>query len=478
MARRSIHAFSDDALGTYDAVELAAAIRQRRVDPAEVIAAAIARARRVEPSLRAIAAECFDRPIVPPNDLTDAPFAGVPTFIKDGADVAGLPTRHGSNALGQVGPADTTQPVAEMLLRLGMVCLGKSTLPEFGLTASTEFPDGSATRNPWNLDHSAGGSSGGAAALVAAGVVPIAHAGDGGGSIRIPAAACGLVGLKPSRKRLPPSSKGKLLPVKILTDGVITRSVRDTATWYAEVEKRYVAPGLPPIGHVERPLARRLRIAATLDTPGKGEVDAATRREFEATVHLLGELGHTVEPAAIPLDGQFVEDFTHYWALLAYALAHHGKRLVHPTFDASRLTDLTHGLARRFRRRLATTPGVVWRLRSSAAASARYFAKYDVLLTPTVCHLPPPIGHLSTALPFEELFPRVERWVGFSAWANATGTPSISLPLGFDPAHHLPVGMMFGAADGQERVLLELALQLEEARPWRHLGEVAASADT
>lgn len=469
MSVRSLHAFVDDALGAHDAVGLAAAIRSRSVHPNEVLAAAIERARRVDPELAAIAADCFDAAAPPSGPAARGPFAGVPTFIKDAIDVAGLPTRHGTAALDLVGPARETGAIAQEMFDMGMVCLGKSSLPEFGLTASTEFPVKPATRNPWNLDHSAGGSSGGAAALVAAGVVPIAHAGDGGGSIRIPAAACGLVGLKPSRGRLLANRKSKFLPVKIITDGVVTRSVRDTAAYHAEVERRHRAPGLAPIGDVNRPLERPLRIAAAIETPGKGEVDDATRREFAATLRLLEDLGHQVEPVPLPVDARFAADFVHFWAMMAFAVARFGPQLVHPDFDPSKLTDLTTGLARQFRGNLTATPGAVLRLRASSAVSERFFARYDVLVTPTVCHLPPPIGHLSTALPCDVLFPRVERWAGFSAWANATGAPSISLPLGFDAPANLPIGMMFGAGLGRERLLLELALQLESACPWRSL---------
>lgn len=471
MTIRYAHAFADDALGDLDAVGLAAAIRNRQVDGREVLQAAIARAERIDPEIAAIVVRCYESAALPSGAAADGPFAGVPTFIKDTVDVEGLPTRQGSEALAGIGPARRTAAVVAQMFEMGMVCLGKSTMPEFGLTASTEFPNAPATRNPWNLNHSAGGSSGGAAALVAAGVVPIAHAGDGGGSIRIPAAACGLVGLKATRGRLPANPKGKFLPVKIVIDGVVSRSVRDTAAYFTAAERSFRNPALRPIGAVDRPLDRRLRIAAVSTSPGAGVTDAATQREFDATLGLLEGLGHHIEPVELPVDQQFVRDFTHYWAMLAYALTRLGPRMLDPSFDVARLTDLTTGLARTFRARLAATPGVVLRLRASAAASARFFQRYDVLLSPTVCHLPPPIGHLSTLLPFEELFPRVERWAGFSAWANATGAPSISLPLGFDAETHLPVGMMFGADHGQERLLLELALQLEQARPWRRLGD-------
>lgn len=470
MTIRSVHAFGDDALANHDAVGLAEAIESGDITAAEAVGAAVDRARTVDPSIGAISEECFEQSIEAANDPGAGRFSGVPTFIKDAVHVEGMRTRHGTQAMRHATPATETGGIAQQMFDMGMICLGKSTLPEFGLTASTEFPHTDPTRNPWNLDHSAGGSSGGAAALVASGVVPIAHGGDGGGSIRIPASACGIVGLKTSRGRLLPSPLDRYLPVKIGVDGVLTRSVRDTAAYCAEAEKAHRNPALPPIGDVTAPNERRLTIGTLIESPGAGEIDEATRRAFDSTVELLEQLGHRVEPMAPPVDAQFVEDFTHYWAMLAFALSRAGTKLVDPVFDKTALTDLTHGLARRFVGKAARTPGAIARLRASAAASSRLFQTYDVVLSPTVCHVAPPIGHLSTSLPYDVLFPRVESWAGFSAWANATGAPSISLPLGRDDETNLSVGMMFGADLGRERRLLELAYQLEEAAPWPTLG--------
>ncbi len=195
----SIHAFQDDALGHHDATGLADLIRRGELSVAEVTAAAIARARQVEPFIQGIAYEAFDQ--ARKRTATGGFFHGVPTFIKDNTDVAGMPTCHGSEAVPS-RVATKTSPLAEQMLAQGYVCLGKSTLPEFGFNASTEHASAPPSRNPWNLAYSTGASSGGSAALVAAGVVPLAHANDGGGSIRIPAACCGLIGLKPSRGRL------------------------------------------------------------------------------------------------------------------------------------------------------------------------------------------------------------------------------------------------------------------------------------
>jgi amidase len=463
------HAFDDDLAGL-DAVATADAVQRGELTAEEVVTAAIARARAVDPQIRAVACEDYDRALAAAGRAATAdPFAAVPTFIKDMTDVAGLPTRNGSAAFANAAPATKTFGIAQQMFDMGMVGLGKSSLPEFGFTPSTEFPDDDPTRNPWNLGRSAGGSSGGAAALVASGVVPIAHGQDGGGSVRIPAACHGLVGLKSSRGRLLPDPHDRLLPVKLVVDGVLTRTVRDTATYFAEADRRYRSKRLPPLGALDRPIEQRLRIGALIDSPGGAEVDEPTRRVFDETVELLEGLGHRVEPLAPPVDAQFADDFIHYWSMLAWATHLAGKQLFDKSFDKTKLTMLTEGLSARFRSRWTTTPGVIRRLRRSTAQVQAATTHLDVVLSPTIAHLPPEIGHLGTHLHFDELFPRVEQWVGFTPLANATGAPAISLPLGFDERSNLPVGMMFSAPVGDDGLLLRLALELEAARPFRSL---------
>jgi len=468
MSVRSAHAFCDDVLGRHDATALAELIRRGEISTAEAIEAAIARAQAVEPSIGAVAAEDFDRARAAARQSRDGAFAGVPTFIKDMTDVAGLPTRFGSEALEQAAPAKKTHKLAQQLFDMGTINLGKSTMPEFGFTPSTEFPNGTATRNPWNLDHSAGGSSGGAAALVAAGVVPIANAADGGGSIRIPAAACGLVGLKPSRGRLPASQTNEPF-VGIVTDGIVSRTVRDTATFLAETERMHPNPKLMPIGSVDAPLDRPLRIGAVRTPPTEAEIDPVVSREFEAVIQLLESLGHDVEPIEIELPEHFVEDFITFWSLLAWLVASTSKWTINKSFHKSRLTDVMRGLARQGRQRLRKAPGAIRRLRHSTADYSAKFDTMDLMVSPTVGQLTPPIGHLGMDLPFDVLFPRMREWACFTPYANATGGPSLSLPLGFDEATNLPVGILFSADIGRERLLLETALQLEQAAPFRQL---------
>ena len=462
----SAHAFTDD-LSRLDAVATARLVRAKEVTPEEVVAAAIERSKAVNPELDGVAAEDYDRALRAARSAgTHGPFAGVPTFIKDGTDVAGLPTRNGTEALARIAPAKHTAPIAQQFFDMGAISLGKSRLPEFGFIPSTEFPDGTATHNPWNLGHTPGGSSGGAAALVAAGVVPVAHAQDGGGSTRIPAACNGLVGLKPTRGRLLPDPHGRLLPVKIVFDGVVTRTVRDTAAYYQEAERRYRSSKLKSLGNTTDPIDRPLRVGTFTATPTGAVLDAATQRTFDETVSLLEQLGHRVEPVDLPIDQQFVEDFIRYWSMLVFAVDRAGKLLYDKAFDAAKLTPVTKGLAAEFASDWKGIAGTIRRLRASTAAFEQVMGSLDVVLTPTVAQLPPVLGHLSAALPYDVVFPRVIDWIGFPPLANANGAPAISLPLGHDAASNLPVGMMFSGRFGDDGLLLRLALQLEEARPF------------
>src|ERR1700727_1903539 len=259
-----VHAFGDDALGHFDAVGLIDALNSGQVGRAEVVEAAIARTEAVNPALNGLAYEAFDRARAqaakPSGPADDGFFSGVPTFIKDNVDVAGLPTMRGTDAW-PPRPVASDSDFARLYLATGMTPLGKTQMSEYGFSASAEHPRLGPVRNPWNTDHTAGASSSGSGAFVAAGAVPIAHANDGGGSIRIPAACDGLVGLKPSRGRVPLDREVRAAPVKIVADGGLTRSVRDTGALFRELERAYRNPKLPPIGDVTRPGKRRLRIA-------------------------------------------------------------------------------------------------------------------------------------------------------------------------------------------------------------------------
>ncbi|MBT8469557.1 MAG: amidase, partial [Deltaproteobacteria bacterium] len=333
--QRRVSAFCDDVLGTADAVEIARRIESREIGTDEAVDAAITRAERVNPSLNAIAAPLFLAARQAAGQSRPGVLAGVPTFIKDNEAVAGAPLRHGSRGLPD-RPSDRSSPFVEQFSSLGLINLGTTTMPEFGLTGTTEPLVYGPTHNPWRLGHSPGGSSGGSAALVAAGVVPIAHANDGGGSTRIPASCCGLVGLKPSRGRLVDVEGAALFPVKIVHQGMLSRSVRDTAVFYHAAERHYRNPKLPEIGLVTHP-GRRLRIGFFTDldeiTPSHPDCVAAVTD----TAKLLEGLGHSVERVARPFDDGFLEDFFLFWSMLSFAATRFGKQLVHPDFDRTRV---------------------------------------------------------------------------------------------------------------------------------------------
>ncbi|GGO72654.1 amidase [Nocardioides deserti] len=461
-----LHAFRDDALADHDAVGLVGALRSGAVGTREVVDAAIARVEAVDPALGAVAHRAFDRARAEGRHPRGGWFAGVPTLVKDNVDVAGMPTQHGADAFVS-RPARRDGDLARMYLATGLVPLGKTRLSEFGFSPAAEHPRQGPVRNPWSTDHTAGASSAGSAALVAAGAVPIAHANDGGGSIRIPAAACGLVGLKPTRGRLAQDAMHRSMPLRIVADGVVTRSVRDTAAFLREAERVYRALHLPPVGDVTRPGRRRLRVAVVTENAGRTagpEVAALTRR----TADLLAGLGHTVEEAASPAPPSFADDFLLYWGTLATAIVRTGRLTHGRSWDVERCDPLTRGLDRLATRNLHRLPGAVRRLRRTAALGADFHERYDVVLSPTLATTTPLVGHLDPTPGYDQAMARILDWVAFTPWQNVTGEPAVSLPLA-TTAEGLPQGMMLGAGAGRETLLLELALELEQAVPFARI---------
>lgn len=461
-----VSAFRDDALGTLDAVAIAERVRSGSISASEAVAAAVARAKAVNPLLNAIATPRFDSAVADAHQVDTAPFAGVPSFVKDTDPMKGSPLIFGSRGMPNEPSTKSSEFVAQ-LAELGFIMLGKTTTPEFGLTGTTEALVYGPTLNPWNTKHSTGGSSGGAAALVASGVVPLAHANDGGGSIRIPASCCGLVGLKPSRGRLPDVEGAALLPVKIIHQGIVTRTVRDTAAFYHAAEKNRPARRLPPIGLVEGfGPRRRVRFYS------RWKKDASTDSEcVEAVRDVASELeaqGHEVAEIEVPFDERLSEDFLLLWTTMAFGIVQLGRQIIHPRFDKRKVEPFTKGLADRFGPRALDVPGAVRRLRRFKRRYEAAFADCDVLLTPTVATPPPLIGHLGPEVEFDVAIDRLLEFLPFTAVQNVSGAPAISLPVAMS-ASGLPIGVQCAAPVGQERTLLELAFELEGARGWPSL---------
>lgn len=463
-----IHAFGDDALGDLDAVGLVDKLRAGEVSPRDLVEAAIARLDAVNPALNGLAFEAFDRA----RARADAGrpyggfFDGVPSFIKDNVAVEGMPTMQGTDAW-DPHPMPADGAWVRTFLSTGLIPLGKTQMSEFGFSGSAEHPRIGPVRNPWNPDHTAGASSSGSAAFVAAGVVPIAHANDGGGSIRIPAACNGLVGLKPSRGRLPLDKEAARMPLHLVANGVVSRSVRDTAAFFREAERAYRNPKLPAIGDITGPGRQRLRIAVCTKSILR-DASPEMREQTLKAASLLEELGHHITEIDNPVPARFKDDFLTYWSFLAFAVVRGGRRMFGPSFDRSRLDNMTLGLDRRAARNLHRIPLAIRRLSASRRITQRLSETYDAVLTPTLADVTPRIGHLDPTADYDQVMDRLLDWVLFTPLQNATGDPAISLPLG-ESASGLPVGMMISGVVGQEARLLELAYELEEARPFARI---------
>lgn len=465
--------FTDDALAADDATAVAERISRGDVTAVEVTQAAIERAGRAT-ELRAISHEDFAGAIQRAESVSAAPtwpavFQGVPTLFKDNVLAAGFPTGNGTAAMpARVREADG--PVVALLRQLGVNPIGASAMPEFGLTASTEWGGREGVRNPWNLERSAGGSSGGSAAAVAAGIVPIAHGNDGGGSIRIPAAACGLVGLKTSRFRLPNEVHQDRLPIRLATDGVLSRSVRDTARFLAAAEQIHPPRALPPVGEVNGPARRRLRIGVITEPLTGGPTQPVVAENVRALADELSDAGHQVSPVGWPIARSMVQDFIAYWAFQAMLVETLGHKTIDPEFDKTQLETFTRSMAAYGRKHLARIPLAIARLRRAHVAYDSAFDELDVILSPTLSHTPPELGELSPGQQMATKMPKLIEYVGFTPIANVTGAPAIALPYGRADAG-LPNSVMFSARTGDERTLLEVAFEIEQFGAFPSLAE-------
>ncbi|MCG8685948.1 MAG: amidase [Desulfobacterales bacterium] len=461
---KKVSAFCNDILGDLDGVKIAELISLGEIEAAQVVEAAIVRAKRVNPILNAIAMETFQKSLNESKGNIAGPFGGVPSFIKDTEDIKDIATRFGSRAIPDK-PAEKNSRFAMLYKKMGFISLGKSTLPELGLTGTTEPLATGPTCNPWNTDYSPGGSSGGSAALVAAGVVPIAHGNDGGGSIRIPASCCGLVGLKPSKGRLPNRDGADKMPIDIISHGILSRTVRDTAAFYSRAEKYLINTNLPKIGSIRHPGRQRFRIAIVTTAPQLTKDTLGISDQIVEVGRICEQLGHKVEEIPFPFHSQVMDDFFIYWAAIAFSFKYFGKKITGSKINNKNLEPFTIGLSNYYFKRILKTPFVLKRLRKFVQLYESFFKTYDLLLSPTAAGSAPKLGFLSTELDFNIAFERLKEFIPFTAYQNIAGAPAISLPLG-KCKNGLPLGVQFAAAYGREKQLLEIAFELEEAKPW------------
>lgn len=461
----------------YDALGLADLVKRGEVSPPELAEEAIARIEKHNGTLNAVVFTAFDEARERSGDLPEGPFKGVPFLLKDIlGDMAGWPTTQGSAFLKNYR-APVNSELTNRFLAAGLNPLGKTNVPEIGTMPVCEPHFYGPARNPWNTEHTPGGSSGGSAACVAAGIVPVAHANDGGGSIRIPASSCGLVGLKPTRMRNPCGPVLGDVMAGLVEEHIVSRTVSDTAamldaTAGPDVGRPYDAP--PAAASWLEECKRdpdRLRIALTTKNMRTGApYHPECRTAVENAAKLCEALGHEVVETGPPVDPEmFADAFTGMWvahasaALDGFAIMA-GKVLKREEFEpftwalyeaGKQITGPQYIMARTF-------------VQMAGRHVGRLFEEFDMHLAPTIGEPPARIGRFDTSTDNpKDLFGPLATYVVDTPLYNATGQPSISLPLHWT-ADGLPVGLMFTGRFGDDTTVLRLAGQIERAAPWRH----------
>jgi amidase/6-aminohexanoate-cyclic-dimer hydrolase len=460
--------------GSYDGVGLAELVRKKEVSPKELLDEAVARTAKVDPQINAVVVKHYDYASSQiEKGLPAGPFTGVPFLLKDLDILQGTRTTFGAS-LYKDEVADHTGTLAQRFLDAGLTIFGKSASPEFGLMPTTETRLFGPTRNPWNLAHSSGGSSGGAGAAVAARILPVAHASDGGGSIRIPASASGVFGLKPTRARNPVGPDRGEGWGGFSCGHVLSISVRDSAVMLdavcgPEPSSPYQAP--PP----ERPFAEevkrnpgRLRIAFTDKSPYGDAIDPEIAAAVRDVASLLAKLGHHVEDRAPPL----AADPAAVMSTIVAANTALNVRFAEQRFRREMTENDFECLTLASAHNAKNTTAIDYVAAQLAAfqisrALAEFFATCDVFLSPTLCGPPLRIGELNTmSRDLSHIGPILRRYMPGTAMFNMSGQPAMSVPLAWNAAG-LPLGMMFAARSGDEATLFRLAAQLEQERPWK-----------
>jgi amidase/6-aminohexanoate-cyclic-dimer hydrolase len=460
--------------GNYDALGLAGLVRKKEVSAAELLDEAISRTARIDPDINAVVVRHYDfaqRQIA--NGLPDAPFTGVPFLLKDLELLEGTRTTFGANVFHDF-VADHSSTLAQRFLDAGLTIFGKTASPEWGLLPTTEPRLHGPTRNPWNPQHSSGGSSGGAAAAVAARIVPVAHASDGGGSIRIPASACGVFGLKPTRARNPFGPDRGEGWGGFSVGHVVSISVRDSAAVMdaisgPELTSIYHAP--PPERSFAEEVKRepgRLRIAFTDVSPDGEAIDPEVAAAVREVAALLEKLGHHVEQRAPKLPADPAEVLRHIiGAHTALTVRQTEQRLNRAVTDRDH-EHLTLAMVENAKNTSATDyVAAEFAAYQISRALSEFMATCDVLLAPTLCTPPLRLGELNAmAHDLSHIVSTLRRYMPGTSMFNISGQPAMSVPLASNKAG-LPLGMMFAARFGDEGTLFRLAAQLERERPWR-----------
>ena len=448
-----------------DAVSEAAAVRDGTTTPTALVEAAIKRLEAANGKLNAVHFPNFDRARAMAKSALSGPLAGVPTLIKDNVQQKGLPYTQGSRALAR-NVASVTDPYPGAVEAAGLISIGRSALPEFGLTATTEPLLTGAAHNPWNLRHSTGGSSGGSAAAVAAGVVAIAHANDGGGSIRIPASINGLVGLKPSRRRMAGDTAADVA-VELSVEGCVSRTVRDTAAWFAATQATGADAAFAPAPLVTGPAAERLRCGLRVQHPLGDFPDEDVQRVFADAATLLVKLGHVVRDVQAPYDGEaLIPAFLALWESGALAVYEEITKAAPGADPSTLLEPLTIGMAATARGYSPATRERATRALASGMASYRaQFADIDIYVSPVLGKAPAPLGYIAPTIPWDDQRDRLIEYAGYTGIENIAGVPSIALPIGQSKSG-LPVGIQFAGPPGSEARLIALAYELERELLW------------
>ncbi|VVM68562.1 6-aminohexanoate-cyclic-dimer hydrolase [Pseudomonas fluorescens] len=463
-----------------DAWAMSQAIRSGELTAEDLLAAALSRYSEVNARINAVNMlhEAYARTLLAQRrsagSHNQGPLAGVPLLFKDlNTSLQGTITSNGSRLFKDSPPAAHTSTLIARYQQAGAVPFGKTASPEFGLTTTTESLAWGQTHNPWNLAMSAGGSSGGSAAAVAAGIVPVAHATDGGGSIRIPASYCGVIGLKPSRYRTPSGPLHFEGAFGASVANVVSRTVRDTALFLDagqghEAGSAYWCPPLirPYVEELQREPGK-LRVAVVRQSLTGAPLEPAIAATLEQTIKQLLALGHELEELNLNVDPRQL--FGAHGTALGTALRvqiHDREQVLGRAVNSDDLEKVTLVNLERFK---STSGEDLYRARqafeSISATMEQHFERFDVILSPVTGSLTPKLGLLSLDQPWDSYVHHAMGSAGFTVVANVSGQPAISLPLGQSDSG-LPVGMMFTARLGGEDVLLRLASQLEQAHPW------------